>query len=213
MPAGADGPFPVITVVDGDTVKVDEAGTTVTVRLIGMDTPETKDPRKPVQCYGPEASARAVALLTGRSAYLEYDPSQDRLDKYGRTLAYLWIADGTFYNETMIREGYAHEYTYDRPYKYQARFRAAEAAARAARAGLWSPNTCNGDTTHSTARPQPTPADTPPAALPPATMPPATVYYPNCAAARAAGAAPLHAGQPGYRPGLDRDGDGVACES
>jgi micrococcal nuclease len=143
LPADLSSPLEVARVVDGDTIKL-SGGTTI--RLIGMDTPETVDPRKPVQCFGIEASRHAHALLDGQTVRLEYDPSQGRFDKYGRTLAYLWMSDGRLYDEVMIREGYAHEYTYDTPYKYQARFRAAEAAAREASLGLWSPATCNGNT-------------------------------------------------------------------
>jgi micrococcal nuclease len=143
LPADLTGPLEVARVVDGDTIKVSGGAT---IRMIGMDTPETVDPRKPVQCFGIEASRHAHALLDGRTVRLEYDPSQGRFDKYGRTLAYVWMSDGRLYNEVMIREGYAHEYTYDTPYEYQARFRAAEAAARNASLGLWSPSTCNGNT-------------------------------------------------------------------
>jgi micrococcal nuclease len=144
----------VTRVVDGDTVVV---STGETLRLIGMDTPETVDPRKPVQCFGREASARAHQLLDGRRVRLEYDATQGRLDKYGRTLAYLRMGDGRLYNEAMIADGYAHEYTYAIPYRYQARFMAAERAARRAERGLWSPTTCAGDTS------------TPTSSLPPAT--------------------------------------------
>jgi micrococcal nuclease len=143
-PLGLDGPVTVVRVVDGDTIKVSNGET---LRLIGVDTPETVDPRAPVQCFGREASARAHTLLDGASVRLEYDPTQGRYDRYGRTLAYVWLADGRLYNETIIAEGYAHEYTYAIPYRYRARFRAAERAAREAERGLWSPTTCAGDTT------------------------------------------------------------------
>jgi micrococcal nuclease len=126
-----------------------------TLRLIGMDTPETVDPRKPVQCFGREASARAHRLLDGARVRLSFDPTQGRRDKYGRTLAYVWLPDGRLYNRVMIADGYAHEYTYAVPYRYQARFVAAERSARAANRGLWSPTTCAGDTStpSSTATP------------------------------------------------------------
>jgi micrococcal nuclease len=143
----------VTRVVDGDTVVV---STGETLRLIGMDTPETVDPRKPVQCFGQEASKRAHQLLDGTRVRLEYDPTQGRVDKYGRTLAYLRMADGRLYNQVMIADGYAHEYTYAIPYRYQSRFQAAERAARRAERGLWSPTTCAGDPT--------TPTSTTPAA-------------------------------------------------
>ncbi|MGZ4666550.1 MAG: thermonuclease family protein [Frankiaceae bacterium] len=153
-PGAADtsGPYPVTDVVDGDTIKVRRDGRVLKVRLIGMDTPETRDPRKPVQCFGREASAEAHRLLDGRQVRLETDPSQDRYDKYGRLLAYVWLPGDppVLFNELMIRLGYAHEYTYDLPYRYQQRFRAAQQAAEQHDVGLWNPATCAGDTTRST---------------------------------------------------------------
>lgn len=142
-----DGPwYPVAKVVDGDTLEVRKDGGIVKVRLIGINTPETVDPRRSVQCFGREASAEAHRLLDGQSVSLETDPSQDTYDKYGRLLAYVYLPDGTLFNERMIAAGFAHEYTYNVPYKYQAQFKAAEQAAREARRGLWSPETCAGDT-------------------------------------------------------------------
>lgn len=138
------GPYEVVEVVDGDTVKLSVDGKRETVRLIGLDTPETRDPRKPVQCFGREASARAKELLSGKSVQLEYDPSQDRRDRFGRLLGYLRV-DGALYNEQMIREGYALEYTYDTAHAYQREFRAAQAEAEAAGRGLWAAETCAGD--------------------------------------------------------------------
>jgi micrococcal nuclease len=73
--------------------------------------------------------------------YLETDPSQDTVDKYGRTLAYVWVG-GHLYNLDMIANGYAHEYTYYVPYRYQAEFKAAENNARTNELGLWSPTAC-----------------------------------------------------------------------
>ncbi len=143
--------YSVVDVVDGDTVKIQRNGTVETLRLIGMDTPETVDPRKPVQCYGREASARAANLLEGERVRIATDPTQDTRDKYGRLLVYLWRADGLFFNQRMIADGYAKEYTYDVPYQYQSQFRRAERQAREARRGLWSPSTCGGDTTQAVA--------------------------------------------------------------
>lgn len=156
--------YSVVSVVDGDTLKLNIDGTTQTVRLIGMDTPETVDPRKPVQCFGQEASNKAKELLTGRSVRIEKDASQGDLDKYGCLLVYVFRDDGLFYNKYMIEQGFAHEYTYNTPYKYQAEFKAAEKSARENQTGLWSPNTCNGDTTsasESSSNQTPPPATTP----------------------------------------------------
>ena len=142
MPQGIQGPFTVIKVVDGDTIHVDANGKRLKVRMIGLDTPETVDPRKPVQCFGLEASAQAKAILSGQLVYLEIDPSQDTIDRHGRTLAYVWTSSGRLFNLDMIADGYAFEYTYDLPYRYQQDFKAAENDARAQERGLWSPNAC-----------------------------------------------------------------------
>lgn len=139
--------YSVSSVVDGDTIKVNINGTIETFRFIGMDTPETVDPRKPVQCFGREASNKAKELLSGQKVRIERDSTQGNLDKYGRQLAYIYREDGLFYNKYMIEQGYAHEYTYDLPYKYQVEFKAAQKSAQENQIGLWSPDTCNGDTT------------------------------------------------------------------
>ena len=130
--------------VDGDTVKADIDGKIETIRLIGIDTPETKDPRKSVQCFGQAASDYTKAGLLGQSVRLEADESQQNRDKYGRLLRYIFLADGTNFNEKLVAEGYAYEYTYRVPYQYQADFKDDQAAASAAQKGLWSPNTCSG---------------------------------------------------------------------
>jgi micrococcal nuclease len=123
--------YAVQRVVDGDTVVLTELGP---VRLIGVDTPETKDPRKPVQYYGIEASAFLQSMLSGQSVRVEYD--HQRRDKYQRTLAYLYLSDGTFVNREIIRQGFGHAYlTY--PFAYAEDFRAAEREAREAERGLW----------------------------------------------------------------------------
>lgn len=135
----------VVRVVDGDTVDVTVEGGQERVRLIGLDAPETHSPREPVQCFGAEATRRAEQLLTDQAVFVELDPTQGVRDRYGRLLGYLWLTDGRLVNLDLIAEGYAFEYTYDRPYKYQAAFQQAEGDARARQAGLWSPQTCNGE--------------------------------------------------------------------
>ena len=142
-PIDDSGPyFPVVKVIDGDTITVLMNGKYVTVRLIGLDTPETVDPRKTVQCFGKEASNKAKEMLTGKNVRLEQDPTQDTYDKYGRLLAYVFLPDGTNFEEYMIAEGYGHEYTYRLPYKYQAEFKAAEKSAREQKKGLWADGVC-----------------------------------------------------------------------
>jgi micrococcal nuclease len=142
MPPGIQGPYTVVKVVDGDTIHVNANGQKLKIRMIGLDTPETVHPSKPVECFGREASAQAKAVLSGQPVYLETDSSQDTIDRHGRTLAYVWTASGRLFNLDMIADGYAYEYTYDLPYRYRADFKAAEADAAANDRGLWSPNTC-----------------------------------------------------------------------
>jgi micrococcal nuclease len=136
--------YPVVKVVDGDTIDVMIDGKKERLRLIGINTPETVDPRKPVQCFGLEASAQAHQWLDGQDVELEADPTQDDRDKYGRLLRYVRRRDGSFYNLEIIKAGYAYEYTYIIPYQYQTEFKAAEKNARENKLGLWSENTCNG---------------------------------------------------------------------
>lgn len=134
----------VLRVVDGDTVDVELDGRRERVRLIGIDTPESVDPRRPAECYGVEASANAKALLEGQAVFLEEDPSQDTRDVNGRLLRFVWLADGRMVNLEQIRGGFAFEYTFDRPYRYRDVFREVQQDARGAGAGLWAVSTCNG---------------------------------------------------------------------
>lgn len=145
--AATGAEYSVHKVVDGDTAEITINGQNKTVRFIGMDTPEVVDPRKTVQCFGREASNRGHELLEGKKVKLEYDSSVGEQDKYGRLLAYIILPDGVNYNQKMIAEGYAHEYTYsNQAYKYQDEFKTAQSNAEAAQLGLWSPNTCGGNT-------------------------------------------------------------------
>ncbi len=134
--------YKIITVVDGDTVKIYINNKLESIRMIGLDTPETVDPRKEVQCFGLEASKKAKEMLEGKSVILEKDESQGERDKYGRLLLYLYLEDGTFFNKWMIENGYGHEYTYNIPYKYQTEFKNAEKYARENKLGLWADDAC-----------------------------------------------------------------------
>lgn len=136
----------VIRVVDGDTVVVVLAGQKQKVRVIGINTPETIDPRKPVQCFGKQASAYANNLLFGQTVILEADPTQGNSDKYGRLLRYVWMKNGMEdYGADAIEQGYAYEYTYDTPYKYQSEYKNLQKQAAGAGRGLWADNTCGGN--------------------------------------------------------------------
>lgn len=136
--------YPVVHVVDGDTLDIERGGSKERLRLIGINSPESVDPRRPVECFGKEASKHANELLSGQYVMLETDPTQGVLDKYGRTLAYVLLLGGENFNELMIRDGYAYEYTYDKPYKYQNIFKDAERDAQTHERGLWASTTCRG---------------------------------------------------------------------
>lgn len=142
MPPGVIGPFPVTKASDGDTIWIDHDGRREKLRLIGIDTPELNDPRGGVQCFATEAADHARTQLGGRSVFLEPDPSQAAVDRFGRTLAYVWTESGRLFNLDIINDGFAHEYTYNAPYRYQQLFRDAESSARNAGRGLWSPAAC-----------------------------------------------------------------------
>jgi micrococcal nuclease len=121
----------VVRVVDGDTLVLDGDER---VRLIGVDTPESVDPRRPVERYGKKASAFTRRLAEGKRARLAFD--SERQDRYGRTLAYVYLEDGTFLNAEIIRQGYGHAYTRF-PFRYTEEFRGYEREAREHRRGLW----------------------------------------------------------------------------
>jgi micrococcal nuclease len=125
----------VTRVVDGDTAHVLFHGKDVTIRFIGVDTPETVAPGQPIECYGPESSRFTTQQLTGQRVRLEFDV--DRIDPYGRTLAYLWMPDGSMFNQTLVQRGFATVATYPPDTRYVARFATAQRAAKAADRGLW----------------------------------------------------------------------------
>lgn len=158
-------------VVDGDTVVVRVGGREERVRLIGINTPESVDPRRPVECFGAEASANAKLLLDGRTVLLEDDPSQDSRDSNGRMLRYVWLEDGRLANLEQVSQGFAAEYTYSTPYKYRDLFREAQRAARDAGRGLWATDTCDGLFTPLGEAPAPGPAQAGGGAERPATCP------------------------------------------
>jgi len=124
----------VTRVVDGDTAWVRYRGRTVDVRLIGIDTPETVDPSQAVGCYGEAASHYTTERLTGERVRLTFDVEHQ--DRYGRTLAYVWIG-GRLFNEVLVQQGFASVSTYPPNVKYVDRFLAAQRVAREHERGLW----------------------------------------------------------------------------
>lgn len=156
--SGPPAVYPVLSVVDGDTLHVLVNGQDEKVRLIGINAPETNE------CWGSNATTAASALLNGASVQLLADPTQADKDEYGRLLRYVMLPDGTDFGLKMINDGNAYEYTYDAPYQNQAQYQNLQAAAKANGNGLWSAGTCNGQRTT-------VPATTPPAAAPAAAQP------------------------------------------
>ena len=206
-------------VIDGDTIEVSPAvNGLMDVRLIGVDTPETVDPAEGVEPYGPQASDIAKRELSGRRVRLEFD--QERMDQYGRLLAYVH-AGGTMFNEELVAKGYAQAYPYPPNTAHAGLFAAAQRGARAAGLGIWGLSTAQqcelanrgngiGEGTPGCAvgsERQPGQEVTPGDGKPPA---PAGGDY-DCSdfETRAQAQRQLLPGDP-Y--GLDADGDGVACE-
>ncbi len=131
--------FPVKRVIDGDTIEVD-TGQKQTVRLIGINTPETVDPRKGVECFGKEASNETKQILTGRKVKLVKDVSET--DKFKRLLrlVYVWLDDGSilFLNDYLVRMGFATAYPYPPDLTFAPRFLEAQQQAIAQNRGLWA---------------------------------------------------------------------------
>ena len=121
-----------VRVIDGDTIELE--GKEI-MRFIGVDTPETKDPRKPVEYFGEEASDFTKNLLEGKMLRLEFD--QTKIDRYGRTLAYVFLEDNTFINAEIVKQGFGFAYT-KYPFKYMEDFRRYEREARENKRGLWA---------------------------------------------------------------------------
>lgn len=136
-PAPPPGHYQIANFSDGDTFTVIMNGQEERIRLIGVDTPETKKPNSPVQCYGPEASRFTKDRAHEQSVRLEADPIGNNRDRYDRLLRYAYLPDGTLLNELLIREGYGFAYL-SFPFSKQAEFAAAQADAQSAKRGLWA---------------------------------------------------------------------------
>jgi micrococcal nuclease len=199
----------VVSVVDGDTIKVEIDGIVFPLRYIGMDSPETHSPTKPLQWMGPEATLANQSLVEGQTVVLERDVSET--DQFDRLLRYVWIERGDQWlmvNRELVRLGFAVSKAYPPDTKYQSLLDAAQQEARAAQVALWSAT--------------PTPA---PTAVPP---PPVTPAPPgNCDPSYPSVCIPppppdLDCGDISFRRftvlppdphGFDGDDDGIGCES
>ena len=130
------GLYRIVKFDDGDTIAVDMNGKTETIRFIGVDTPETHDPRKPVQCYGPEAAAYTKLTLGNQRVRLASDPLSSNRDRYDRLLRYVYLPDGTLLNEQLIKTGHGFAYTYF-PFTKSALFTKDEIVAQRSKIGVW----------------------------------------------------------------------------
>ncbi len=140
LPDGADGE--VVGHVDGDTLdiafSIDGRAVVERVRLIGIDTPETKKPNTPIECYGPEASARLAALLP-IGTFVVVDRDVEARDDYGRLLAYVRrLGDDVLVNDVLVREGFARTLFFPPNLALESTLKAAERSARTDGRGLWS---------------------------------------------------------------------------
>ena len=131
------GYYKVVEVADGDTIVIDMDGTKERVRMIGVDTPETKDPRKPVQCFGQAASDFTKQLIGNQPVRLEADSLSSNRDRYDRLLRFVYLADGRMVETEIIRQGYGFAYT-SFPFTKSDEFRAYEKEAREQNRGLWA---------------------------------------------------------------------------
>lgn len=133
----------VVRVVDGDTISVTIDSKNTKVRLIGINTPETVDPRRGVECFGKDASNKVKEILKkGDVVYIQTDDSQQKYDSFGRLLGYVYTEKGILLNYLLVAEGYAHEYTYKYPYMFSREFKEAERNARDQKRGLWADGVC-----------------------------------------------------------------------
>lgn len=124
--------------VDGDTIAVDMNGSVETIRMIGVDTPETHKPNTPVQCFGPDAAQHTKdAISKFGKVRLQADPLDTNRDRYGRLLRYVYLPDGSLWNEQLIKQGYGFAYL-SFPFQKKDQFAADQKAAQSAKLGLWA---------------------------------------------------------------------------
>jgi micrococcal nuclease len=138
------GLYPIARFVDGDTITVDMNGTKETIRMIGVDTPETHKPNTPVQCYGPEASAYTKNLIGNQPVRLQADPTNQNRDRYGRLLRYVYLPDGRLVQKEIINNGYGFAYTLF-PFTKKDEFIRTEASAQQNAKGIWTNCTVTND--------------------------------------------------------------------
>jgi micrococcal nuclease len=207
-------------VVDGDTIKVTYKGKAETVRMILIDTPETKHPNKCVQLYGPEATAYTKKYLLDKSKTVRVELGVQTRDQYGRILAYVYVND-TMFNELLLQNGLARIAIYPPNTQYLEKLQAVEAKAKKNKVGIWSnTNAINGGCAPkkpapAPAKPAPKPVPAPKPAPKPVTKPapaPKQETFKNCTELRKKYPNGVKKGHPAYASKHDRDKDGYACE-
>ena len=166
VPAGALA-VPVLSVYDGDTMRVRVKGTSERVRIIGLDAPELN----PKECFGQESASKMQSLAQSRTVWIAADSTQDDRDRYGRLLRHVYDSSGTSLAETMIRGGFATEYTYARAYAGQAAHRRAEATAKSNGRGIWSSRCAQPEPVQAAPAPKPSSAAPSPKPSPAAPAP------------------------------------------
>ncbi len=134
--------YPLMRIVDGDTIVIGFEDSTKYVRLIGIDSPEPNDPGGP-QCYSNEATAHLQEIAKTGIVILYFDETQGMYDGYGRLLAYVELPDKTDLAKQMLYDGYAREFTYNKDYSRQSEYRKAENDARINERGLWKKGVCD----------------------------------------------------------------------
>jgi micrococcal nuclease len=213
-------------IVDGDTLEVAAVAAgavltstgTVDVRLLEIDTPETKDPNTPIQCFGPEATAELARLApVGSTVWVQND--RELRDQYGRSLLYLWNTYGEFVNLSLVQSGHAEAVLYPPNDKHWPTISAAESTAQSSNTGGWDACPAFGEPAQQTTTAQ-APAPAPPHVPDPipAPSPPPSVQsgFPN----QQMGPDTDCSDYPGpvvVAPGdphrLDNDGDGIGCDA
>lgn len=141
IPVKAQETYKVLKVIDGDTIQVDIHGKKEVVRLLGIDSPESVDPRKTVQCFAKEATIKLKSYVDGKQIILVEDSTQGNRDRYNRLLRYVYLPNSvqTFVNGEMVKQGFAFSYK-QYPTKLLSKFNSFEAYAREHSLGLW--NSC-----------------------------------------------------------------------
>lgn len=217
-PAAKDVPAKVVRVIDGDTIEVLMDGEQKEIRMLLIDTPETKHPQKPVEPFGPEASQFATETLKNKTVGIQI--GKEKEDRYRRILAYVWVGDKT-YQEMVLQKGLAATAYLYNDLTMLDQFHKAQDIARNKKIGVWSiPGYAHVDHDHGfhyeeEPKADPAPAPKPKPAPKPAPAPeptPAPEYFQNCTELRAVYPDGVPAGHPAYDSKHDRDKDDYACE-